>query len=325
MKEPAISLLFSSLNGAERLPGLLDSLIQTEKPLGGFEIIAVDNASTDATSDVLESRAEELPLTVLYEPRAGKNVALNQALSVAKGKLIVFTDDDVLLPRNFFTAYQNVASRESQFALFGGHIVPEWGAPPDVRILNEVPLNTAYAITETDRCEGLIAANRLYGPNMAVRRAVFDSGLSFDESIGPNGGRYVMGDETDLLIRAEAANFPAFFIPQITVQHRVRKEQLDISWIERRAFIAGSSLVHNQLRKRGGRLPENAMLAGIPRWAARKLFTAEAGVFFQRLRVSQIGPYKARWERGFARGYASEYRHIRQSGNNTETETRAHV
>jgi len=219
-------------------------------------------------------------LTILEEPRAGKNYALNRAVQIAQGELFVFTDDDVVLPTNFLKGYSELIQQQTDFALFGGSIVPLWGEEPDPRILSEVPMGTAFAATDADRSSGPIPANLLYGPNMAIRRAVFDSGLSFDVSIGPNGGRYVMGDETDLLIRAEAAGFKAYYTPNVVVKHRIRPEQHEISWIERRGYIAGSSMVHNQIRKHGGQLPATKRVAGIPRWALRKALRPVGNVVF---------------------------------------------
>ncbi len=310
----AVSLLISSRNGAARLPGVLDGLSGAESPPGGFEIIVVDNASTDRTAEVLHSYATRLPLTVLVETTPGKNVALNRALDIASGELLVFTDDDVRLPTNFLSGYDQVSRRRPDCDLFGGRIVPEWPRDPDPRILLEVPLATAYALTEADRGEGSVEPNRLYGPNMAVRRAVFDSGIRFDESIGPNGGRYLMGDETDLLIRAAAAGFDAHFAPEIKVVHRIREEQLHDRWIARRAFIAGGSMVHNQLRRNNGRFPATPRLAGIPRWAALRLAAAESSVLLRKAVNSRPGWHRALWERGFLRGYVDEYRRQSRAG-----------
>ena len=304
----SLTVVLSTLNGSERLPDVLDDLICAETPDAGFEVIVVDNASTDNTSDILQSYSDKLPLTALYEPRAGKNIALNRALAVSTGDLIIFTDDDVRIPTDFLRRYRDVADKEDSYQIFGGHIAPRWSQAPDPRILQEVPLNTAYALTESDRRQGDISANRLYGPNMAIRRSVFESGLTFDEAIGPNGGRYIMGDETDLLLRAEAAGFKAYFVPQIVVEHKIRIEQIEIDWIARRANLAGRSMVHNQIRKYHGRLPVAKKVWGMPRWAVHKLLVSEGQLIVHRVLRFSSGLFSATWESSFFRGYCSEYR-----------------
>lgn len=303
-----LSVLIASRNGSATLPDVLDSLARAERPAEGFELVLVDNGSTDGTADTCRSYADRLPLSVVEEPRRGKNVALNRAIEAARGDLLVFTDDDVVLPPNFLSGYRALAGREGAYAIFGGHIVAQWQSTPDPRILEEVPLVQAYTVTETDRERGPIKAGRLYGPNMAVRRKVFDSGLRFDARIGPDGRRsYVMGDETDFLARAEARGFKAFFEPDIVVRHKVSERQLERRWIERRALITGRTQVHSSMRKHGA-LPRTATLFGFPRWALRRYLAAELRALPHRLAPSRRGGYAAVWECAFMRGYLAEYR-----------------
>ena len=309
-----VSVLFSSRNGKDRLPDLMDSLCGLASPPAGFEVIAVDNASTDGTAAVLERYADRLPLHVLTEPRPGKNVALNRAFDLSRGELLVFVDDDVVLPENFLERYRRTAASRSEFDLFGGGIVPRWSRTPDPGILAEIPLGTAFAITDPATAAGAVAPNVLYGPNMAVRRRVFDAGLRFDEAVGPNGGSYIMGSETDFLLRAGRAGHAAWFEPDIVVEHKIRPEQVGPRWLAHRAFIAGRSLLHNQLRKRDGALPDLPELAGVPRWAIRKALGAELRALGHRVRPPRAGRFETLWQRFYMRGYLSEYRaHARRT------------
>lgn len=91
-----ISVILTSHNGESTLPLTLDALGKLLRPGDGVEFIAVDNASTDHTPNLLREAQDSLPLTVLSEPRPGKSFALNHALRHARGDLVVFTDDDVI-------------------------------------------------------------------------------------------------------------------------------------------------------------------------------------------------------------------------------------
>ena len=85
------------------------TLTRATPPRGGWRLIAVDNASTDGTGDLMRSYADRLPIVVLHEPQAGKNRALNRAIEVAEGDFYVFTDDDVLVGENWLAAWRDVA------------------------------------------------------------------------------------------------------------------------------------------------------------------------------------------------------------------------
>ena len=270
-------------------------------------MIVVDNGSTDSTATILQDLAFQHPLITLFEPRAGKNVALNRALTAANGDLLIFTDDDVILPKNFLVAYEELSTKQTEFSLFGGHIVAHWEAMPDQNLLKEIPLGIAYSITEDDRTKGEIKAGRIYGPNMAVRSKVFDSGLRYDESIGPNGKLYVMGSETEFLHRAEVNGFRAYFDPSIVVGHRVDKHQFDRNWLSNRAFKAGRAMVHDQIRK-GVDQHSSKRIFGCPRWAVRKYIEAEARVLANFTTRRKQGAYSARWQSAFLKGYLYEIR-----------------
>jgi len=64
------------------------------------------------------------------------------------------------------------------------------------------------------------------GPNMMVRRRVFDQRLRFNTDIGPTGSNYVMGSETEFIQRASNADFTAFYAPSAFIYHQIRPEQL---------------------------------------------------------------------------------------------------
>src|SRR3954469_9397447 len=109
-----ITVLFSTFNGVDTLPLMLESLTRLTPPPGGWKLVAVDNGSTDGSGDLLRSFAGRLPLTVLSEPAKGKNRALNRGLEItegdlAGGDLVVLTDDDIVAEADWLTAWASVA------------------------------------------------------------------------------------------------------------------------------------------------------------------------------------------------------------------------
>ena len=131
----SITVLFATLNGEHTLPHMLDTLEQLEPPTDGCKIIAVDNGSTDNSLRILGERAARLPMTVLSEPRRGKNIALNTGLVAAEGDIVALTDDDVILPGNWLAAIEKVAAEQTAYDIFGGAIYPVWEEPPPAWIL----------------------------------------------------------------------------------------------------------------------------------------------------------------------------------------------
>lgn len=242
-----MTVMFSCFNGGSDLRRMLDSFARLQSPPGGWRLIAVDNASSDRSGDVMRSYADQLPITVLSEPRKGKTVALNRALKLAEGDLFVFTDDDVIVLPDWLVKWRDVADALPDFDLFAGRIRPLWPYEPPRGLLNCVNVNVLYASHEGVE-EGPCSAACMHGPNMAVRAAALGDGIGFEVSIGPDGSMsYAMGSDTEFALRLEAGGRKCWFTTAAFLEHIVPPEHLEISWILKRGYRWGRGLAHMHL------------------------------------------------------------------------------
>ena len=143
------------------------------------------------------------------------------------------------------------ADRWQECDLFGGRILPKYPdgttAPP---INDSNFMSVAYVIADWNFPEGKhFPATKTWGPNMMVRRRVFDQGLRFNPKIGPNGSNYVMGSESDFLKRARTAGCTEVYVPSSLVYHQIRPEQVTSSWLYGRAFRLGRMIPYHGLSK----------------------------------------------------------------------------
>ena len=226
-------------NGAERLKMVLAAYAQAEDPGSVWQLCVVDNGSTDDTPVVLKSFCHSLPLVILHQPRPGKNVSLNLAIEhfANAGHDMILTDDDAIPAPTFLREWARTLARQSGHMLFGGSVSPWFRARPDpwLEALSD-QFDVLYA--RTSHAEGPIAANAIYGPNMAVRAAVFAAGLRFDEAMGPNSSvdNYPMGSETEFCVRAAAQlGISAWFSKGPSVAHIVRLSQMTRDFVAARA------------------------------------------------------------------------------------------
>src|SRR5262245_24832825 len=126
-----ITVAVCTWNRAKLLEQSLASMRRLRVPSGhDWELLVVDNNCTDDTDAVLRSYAGCLPLRRLFEPTPGKSHAANLALAHARGELILWTDDDVMVDPDWLSAYAGAAARWPDVAYFGGRIVPLFEAPP---------------------------------------------------------------------------------------------------------------------------------------------------------------------------------------------------
>jgi glycosyltransferase involved in cell wall biosynthesis len=247
MNSITVSILFATYKRGEILRSTLESLAALEHCSFQYEIIVVDNACESCTENLVNSYSDRLPLRYLQEPTPGKNSALLTGLAQAAGEILIFTDDDIIAEADWLREFVAGIHRRPDYDLFGGRILPSLphGASDELGLLQRTGsfIKSAYVIADWDLPEGPIKVGHIWGPNMAVRRRVFDSGITFDPNIGPNGNNYIMGSESDFLNRAANQGFKGAYIPSAVVKHQIRPEQLNLSWLAGRAYRWGRGSV----------------------------------------------------------------------------------
>ena len=306
-----LTVLIATRNGAATLPRVLDAYGALQAPPQGWRLLIADNGSTDATRAVIDGYRARLPLDYLYVARPGKNVALNAALALALEEagdaaqthdddLFVFSDDDAAPEPHWLRRLAAAADAQRAYSVFGGAIVPDWGAPPPSWLLELVPLGLTFGITASDLPAGPVYPGLVWGANMAVRRAVFAAGQRFDETVGPNGGAYAMGSETLLMLRLAEAGHRCWFCPDARVAHYIRPAQLEPRHVLLRAWRFGRGMLRQAQR---GKFPE---WWGVPRWMWRRFAGECAGWLAALLRGDRARRFRHRWELAYLRGYAHE-------------------
>jgi len=265
-----ITVIMATHNGAPTLPLTLEALKRVRVPEAGMEIIAVDNASSDTTRDLLASAAAELPLKLLTEPRRGKSFALNRGLAAASGDLVVFIDDDVLPDEGWLLAYGEGADRQPEADLFAGQVRHFWQKRPPGWLERLAAEGRSYAGTPAEQSEGPVPAIFFKGLNFMVRRRVVEN-VRFSERAGVNfsgttssGG----GEDTAFVQAALARGHKAHYLPAARVRHIVRPQQVGLRPVFQRYLRIGRSMTLNDPTQFD---PAGARLLGYPRYLFRSL------------------------------------------------------
>ena len=259
MSNTGLTVLIATRNGGDVLPRTLDAYCRVNRPACGWKLVVVDNGSNDLTSSIIGAFKDRLPLEMLQEPRAGKNVALNCGLSACESPIVVVTDDDAIPTLSFLTAWSQYLSKTQDFEIFGGSIDPLFEVTPPKWMLKHIAqLDALFAVR--DLPEGPVEASAIFGPNMAVRRSVFERGLRFNENIGPNGAdsNYPMGSETEFCVRVARSGAKSWFAKEPRVKHVVRGGQLTKSSWARRAYRHGRG-VARRIRESGEAPPPKVL------------------------------------------------------------------
>ncbi len=148
-----LSVIMATRNRGRILRDVFEAFCRLQQPSSGWQLIIVDNDSTDDTSQVIASFANRLPLHTARERELGKNRALNRGLELVKGDLTVFTDDDIFPCTNWLVKLKQAADSQPAYSMFGGPIIARWEAPPPYWI-RWVPEGPVYGLTDPSLEDG---------------------------------------------------------------------------------------------------------------------------------------------------------------------------
>jgi len=189
-----------------------------------WELLVVDNNSTDATKQTCHEFSDKLPLRYIFEAKQGLSAARNRGINEASGELIVFTDDDVDIAVNWLSELWRAATGHPDAVFFGGKIIPQWDQPPPQWIEDSSKALLPGVVMCFDRgdSEHFLTPNEgvFYGANMAFRKTLFEKGAAFREDLGVNGAGRMSGEESELMVAFLAAGYKGFYAPKAVIYHR---------------------------------------------------------------------------------------------------------
>jgi glycosyltransferase involved in cell wall biosynthesis len=213
-------------NRAALLDGCLASLL-AERPSTEWEVLIVDNASTDDTAQVVARCAERAPharVEYLLEDALGLSHARNRGVAAARGEYLLFTDDDVLVEPGWVDRLCS-AFAEHDVAAVAGRVVPEWPASPP-RWLSGRHAGVLALTDFGDEARDLTESEVPVGANMAVRASLLGGfATPFDTRLGHSGSTYFAYEELELLRGLRAAG-RLVYRPDAVVRHRILPERM---------------------------------------------------------------------------------------------------
>jgi glycosyltransferase involved in cell wall biosynthesis len=271
-----ITVAICTLNRAESLRRTLDSLAAMQVPKDlDWEVVVVNNGSTDHTDIVIEAFAERLPIRREFELQRGHSSARNRALDAATGDYIVWTDDDVVVDHGWLSAYFEAFCRWPEAAVFGGPIIPKFETPAVKWIArtvgSEALLGGPYAVRDFggEVLPLSVADWRVpYGPSYAVRTRDHRN-FRYDLNLGRRGGQSRNSEETDVITRMLLSGATGYWLPQARVKHCIGRDRQTVRHLAREYRSTGDA--HVYLQQRNGEPYKGPLLFGAPRWMWRQM------------------------------------------------------
>lgn len=264
-----VSVIICTRDRAGSLDRALASIAACRKPAGWtWELIVVDNGSSDDTQAVILSHGADLPLRGAAEPRPGLSNARNAGVAAAAGERIIWTDDDVVVDEGWLVAYAEAFAARPDAAVFGGAVVPVL-EPPSPAWLTGSRRLTATLFAERDPAKmpkAIEPGDLPFGANFAVLRSA-QAAHPYDPRLGVGPGQRRVGEETAVLGAILGAGGAGVWVPASIVRHQIPAERQTLAYFARYHAAQGETNAYLARRDRGR--PDMATLLGHAALAVR--------------------------------------------------------
>jgi glycosyltransferase involved in cell wall biosynthesis len=242
-----VTVAICTWNRAELLDQTLAQLRHLRAPAGvAWELLVVNNNCGDHTDAVIARHQPHLPLRRLFEPKQGLSNARNCAIDHAGGELLLWTDDDVLVERDWLTAYVEAAARFPKAGFFGGTVDPWFAVAPPAWVLRNLRrFEGPFAVRQLGPdVRPLAAGEEVFGANMAFRTALL-SALRFDPTLGRIGAGMLSGEETSVTGQLRRAGRYGVWIGTARVRHYIPADRLTVAYLWR--YMVGGARTQQRM------------------------------------------------------------------------------
>jgi glycosyltransferase involved in cell wall biosynthesis len=243
----AFTLAICTFNRAALLEQALESLAGCERPGCDWELLLVDNNSSDATRSVAAKFESSLPLRYVFEPVQGLSSARNRALEECRSDVLLFTDDDLKFDPGWLRAYEQAFNAAPSAGWFGGRIQPLWpdGRPAWLRdegMALIAGLMVRYDLGTQNR--PYVATDPLpFGASFAMRRRAFESGGKFRTDLGVKGSTPGRGEEAEYLARLVRAGATGHYVGEQSAWHWQEAKRFRWAYLYRHGIQKGIAQV----------------------------------------------------------------------------------
>lgn len=254
--KPFITISIQTYNNASLLSDTLRSLTQLQKPVNkDFEILVIDNNSRDGTCLVLQDfeQLSSPKFRYVFEPNQGLSYARNRAITEAKGEVIAFIDDDVIVEPDWLIRHLEPYIEFPSVDAVGGKVElkfprsftrPSWFSKEIEAFLSGFDMGNKprpFKVTEYP-----------FGCNMSVRRELALSIGGFSTKLGRSGKNMISNEEKLFFYKLHQQKKNIQYQPFSVVHHVINMNRLTKKYFIGRGFEQGISnvLLENELNSR---------------------------------------------------------------------------
>lgn len=242
MQKPVISAVICTYNRAHILEGAIESLIHQDADPELFEILVIDNNSSDNTAEIAKKFENYENFRYIFEPKQGVSRARNRGCKEARGEYIAYLDDDAKADSEWIRNIFTIISSQNSPCVIGGPIYPFYLTEKPDWFLDKYEIRTFGNKPRYLKSDEYFSAS-----NIIIVKTILEQFDGFDINSGPKGEIFVLGEETFLQnkIREGLKMSDIFYYsPELKIYHIVPQEKMTVKHFIKRRFMVGQSSLY---------------------------------------------------------------------------------
>lgn len=237
-----VSVIICTYNRSHYLKKCITSFLRQNCELKDFEILIIDNNSTDQTVQTFKELATTSQHQLYYfkEENQGLSHARNRGIKEARGKFIAFVDDDAEAEVDYIKNMITIITQHQLVQVFGGKTIPSFeSSPPKWLSTYLMPL---YAQLNLGNSFKKMKKGQFpVGANMVFKKDILPNNEPFDTDLGRNGESLESGEEKHLFNELRKNNIIPYYAPNCQVKHLIPEKRLSLDYIKKQALGTGKS------------------------------------------------------------------------------------
>jgi glycosyltransferase involved in cell wall biosynthesis len=238
-----ISVVICTRNRAEMLGRALTSIAQQKFPRTEYEVLVIDNGSTDHTPEIVRRYVERTDVRYLREERVGLCIARNTGWRAASGRYVAFFDDDAIASPDWLaTIRDGFANAPPHVGAIGGPVRPIWEKARPRWLADEISCSLTVIDwgTSVKLIEDL-SHEWLVGANMAVPKTLLNDLQGFHPWLDRVGNNLLSSGDIFLQKELMRRGYHCLYHPAMVIGHLVPASRLNQKWFCRRYYWQGVS------------------------------------------------------------------------------------
>lgn len=265
-----LSIIFCTYNRERYIYNAMKSIAEQNFSRGDYEIILINNNSTDRTEALCKKFGTDYPdidFQYYIETNQGLSYARNRGVKESKGDILVFVDDDATVYDEYLSSIDSFFDSHPSVSACGGPIKPVYEVEKPKWLSHYTEQLIGGALYEGDKIKPFRNGKYPGGGNSAFRKEVFEKYGLFNVELGRKGTGLIGAEEKDLYDRLTKGREEFYYLPQMGIYHYIPEKKLTESHFKELTYSIGKS---ERIRTKGtsSKAYRDRILSECIKWAA---------------------------------------------------------